>query len=78
LGLANDSFTISQRLTALRARLVRTQPRQWPHYREGIESLLQFHERRLPQQRAKFERWWKTWLKSGAEQAFAEMIQTTS
>jgi CHAD domain-containing protein len=78
LGLANDSYTTCQRLTALRTRLLRTQPRQWPHYRDGVETLLHFHERRLPQQRAKFERWWKAWLKSGAEQAFAEMIQASS
>ncbi|MBI3822346.1 MAG: CHAD domain-containing protein [Planctomycetes bacterium] len=74
LGLANDSYTACQRLSALRDRLMRTQPRQWPHYQDGIETLLHFHERRLPQQRHKFEKWWRAWLKSGAEQAFAELI----
>jgi CHAD domain-containing protein len=75
LGLANDSFTACQRLTALRSRLLRTQPKQWPHYRDGIETLLHFHERRLPLQRKKFEKWWKAWLTSGAETAFAELIR---
>jgi CHAD domain-containing protein len=75
LGLANDSHGTCQRLNALRTRLMRTQPKQWPHYREGIEVLLYFHERRLPQQRRKFERWWRAWLKSGAEAAFAELIR---
>jgi CHAD domain-containing protein len=74
LGLANDSYTACQRLNALRARLMRTQPKQWPHFQEGIEVLLRFHERRLPLQRKKFETWWKAWLKSGAESAFADLI----
>ncbi len=77
LGLANDSYTACQRLSALQARLIRTQPKQWPHYREGIEVLMRFHERRLPLQRKKFETWWKTWLKSGAESAFADLIHAT-
>lgn len=74
LGLANDSHTACQRMAALQARLLRTQPKQWPHYREGIETLLKFHERRLPLQRKKFEKWWQDWLKSGAEAAFADLI----
>jgi CHAD domain-containing protein len=75
LGLANDSYTACQRLSALRAFFMRTQPKQWPHYRAGIEALLVFHEKRLPQQRRKFAKWWHGWLKSGAEQAFAELIR---
>ena len=67
LGLANDSYSACQRLFALRARLLRTAPKQWSLYRVGIERLIQFHERRLPLQRKKFERWWKAWLKSGGE-----------
>jgi CHAD domain-containing protein len=74
LGVANDSYTACQRLGALRSRLIRTQPKQWPHYQDGIESLLRFHERRLPLQRKKFETWWRDWLKSGAESAFADLI----
>ena len=75
LGLANDSYSACQRLGVLRSRLLRTQPKQWPLYQDGIESLLRFHERRLPMQRKKFETWWRDWLKSGAESAFAELIQ---
>ena len=75
LGIANDSHVACQRLQGLRSRLKRTQPRQWPHYQDGLEVLLGFHERRLPQQRKKFEKWWQAWLKSGAEQAFVELIQ---
>jgi CHAD domain-containing protein len=77
LGLANDSHVACERLNSLRSRLMRTQPKQWPYYRDGIEVLLVFHERRLPQQRKKFQQWWKAWLKSGAEQAFAELVRGT-
>ena len=75
LGLANDSHVACQRLESLRSRLLRTQPRQWPHYREGIEALLRSHERRLPQQRRKFEQWWLHWQTSGAEEAFAALVR---
>ncbi|MBI1830965.1 MAG: CHAD domain-containing protein [Planctomycetes bacterium] len=75
LGAANDSFNVCQRLSALRTRLMRRQPKQWPHYQAGIEGLLHFHEKRLPVQRKKFEKWWRAWQKSGAEQAFAELIR---
>lgn len=75
LGLANDSFTVCQRLTALKARLMRAQPRHWSHYQNGIETLLAFHEKRLPRQRRKFETWWRQWLQSGAESAFADLLE---
>src|SRR5204862_8205255 len=77
LGLANDSNVACQRLNALRLRLMRTQAKQWLQYQQGIEVLLRFHERRLPEQRRKFEKWWQQWLNSGAEQAFAELIHGT-
>jgi CHAD domain-containing protein len=75
LGLANDSYTASQRLHALCEGLKKTQPRQWQHYRAGIEPLLAFHQKRLPLQRKKFEQWWRSWLKSGAEAAFVELLR---
>jgi len=75
LGLANDSFTALERLNKLRTRLINAQPKQWPRMRDGVEKLVHYHEQRLPQQRRKFEKWWRGWLKSGAEKAFAELIQ---
>lgn len=77
LGLANDSHVASQRLGSLRMRLMRTQPRQWPQYQPGVETLLRLHERRLPEQRRKFEKWWQDWLQSGAEEAFAALVRGT-
>ncbi len=75
LGLANDSYNASQQLNGLRTRLSKAQPKHWPRCQAGIEVLLEMHERRLPLQRKKFEKWWRAWMKSGAEQAFAELIQ---
>lgn len=75
LGLANDSHTACERLGALRTRLMSVEPTQWPRLQGGIELLIHFHEQQLPQQRRKFEKWWRAWLKSGAEQAFAELIR---
>jgi CHAD domain-containing protein len=74
LGLANDSVVACQRLNDLRARLMRTQPKQWPQYQDGIESLLRIHERQLPRQRKQFEDWWRDWMASGTEEAFAKLV----
>jgi CHAD domain-containing protein len=74
LGLANDSYTAWERLTTMRKHMIDGQSKQWKRCEPGIEMLLHFHERRLPQQRRKFEKWWRAWLKSGAETAFAELI----
>lgn len=74
LGLANDSYTAWERLTTLRSHLMEAQPKEWKRCEPGLEMLIHFHERRLPQQRRKFEKWWRAWLKSGAESAFAELI----
>jgi CHAD domain-containing protein len=76
LGVANDSFVVCQRLGALRTRLLRIEPKHWPHYREGIETLVRQHERRLREQRGKFARWWQKRLQSGAEGSFADLIAT--
>src|SRR4029077_1737517 len=70
LGLANDSYVACQRLNALRSRLMRMQPKQWPQYKDGIEVLMRVHERLLPKQRRLFEEWWQEWMASGADQAF--------
>jgi CHAD domain-containing protein len=76
LGLANDSYTAGERLGGLRTRMLNARSRQWRRCQPGLDMLVSFHERRLPQQRHKFEKWWRAWLKSGAEQAFADLIRT--
>jgi CHAD domain-containing protein len=75
LGYANDSHVAVQRLTALRDNLRESWPTQWKRFRPGVESLLQFHQRRLPQERKRFLTWWKNWQASGGKKAFASLIK---
>jgi CHAD domain-containing protein len=74
LGHANDGRVAAELLRELRVRLKQTQPAQWPDYEAGIEHLLRYHERRVPQQRRAFIAWWQEWQSSGAEEAFASLI----
>lgn len=75
LGRANDSFVAAGRLEALQARLTAERPKDWRRFRAGIESLLQFHRRRLPQERGRFLRWWRNWRRSGLGADFAELVK---
>lgn len=75
LGLANDSVVAAQHLEALRTRLEKVQPSDWPRYRRGLEALLRFHHERLPRQRAAFERWWAGWRRSGGEKALVRLVR---
>jgi CHAD domain-containing protein len=78
LGHANDSRVAAERLRKLRDQIMRVQPQQWARYEPGIDALLRYHERRLPQQRRAFVKWWRAWKNSGAEHAFAELIEEPS
>ncbi len=62
LGQANDSYVASQRLGALGVRLEAGQPKAWKRLQTGLESVLKFHQRRLPSLRRQFETWWKAWV----------------
>jgi CHAD domain-containing protein len=61
LGRANDSHVATGRLTALRERLRRGWLGEWKTLRPGFEGLLRFHQRRLPQERHRFLKWWDRW-----------------
>jgi hypothetical protein len=37
-----------------------------------LEGLLRFHQRRLPQERRRFLKWWEQWSAIGAEAALLE------
>jgi CHAD domain-containing protein len=67
LGRANDSHVAGHRLAELRSRV-----RGWEDVRErllpGVEALLRFHQRRLPQERRRFLKWWEQWGAAGAEE----------
>jgi CHAD domain-containing protein len=66
LGRANDSHVASVRLADLR-----TKVRGWEDASDrllpGVEGLLRFHQRRLPQERRRFLKWWEQWCNAGVE-----------
>jgi CHAD domain-containing protein len=73
LGRANDSHVAGQRLTGLRDRLKATWPEGWERLKAGIEGLLRFHQRRLPQERRRFMKWWETWREAGGREVLGAM-----
>jgi CHAD domain-containing protein len=73
LGRANDSHVAGGRLSALRERLKVQVPEEWGRVKAGVEGLLRFHQRRLPQERRRFVKWWEGWRKAGAHEALATM-----
>jgi CHAD domain-containing protein len=73
LGRANDSHVASGRLMALRERL-RDWGETWPRLRPGVEGLLRYHQRRVPQERRRFLKWWEQWRAAGAEAILAEPL----
>jgi CHAD domain-containing protein len=76
LGRANDSHVALGRLETLRARVERRQPRQWPHYRPAFDRLVQYHRRRLPEQRRQFTNWWATWKSSGHAAELSKLLKS--
>jgi CHAD domain-containing protein len=64
LGRANDSHVAAQRLVELRGHAKRCAA-TWERARAGVEGLLKFHQRRLPQERRKFLKWWDQWKAQG-------------
>jgi CHAD domain-containing protein len=61
LGNANDSHVATERIGALRDRLQAWDPRSHKRYRPALDALLRFHQRRVPQERKRFLKWWKDW-----------------
>src|SRR5262249_5138075 len=70
LGRANDSHVAAGRLEALRAQLA-AWPQTWGRVKTGVEALLRFHQRRLPQERRRFLEWWQRWREAGADEVVA-------
>ncbi len=66
LGRANDSHVAEARLGDLRRHLRNSWPAEWKCVQSGVESLLRFHQRRLPQERKRFLQWWGDWSMTGA------------
>lgn len=76
LGHANDSYVAARLVASLAEQLQSGQPRLWQRWQAGIQGLLRFHQRRLPQQRRQFVQWWQRWQQSGAERAFSMLLTT--
>ena len=74
LGRANDSHVAIQRLIALRERLQAIFPTVWPRLQPGIEQLLRSHQRRLPQERRRFFKWWSQWHPAGSEAVMTSLL----
>ena len=78
LGRANDSHVAVERLTALRERLHITCPTAWPRLQPGFEQLLRSHQRRLPQERRRFRKWWSQWHPTGSEAVMTSLLTPLS
>jgi CHAD domain-containing protein len=75
LGRANDSHGASQRLQALCAKIQAVRPGDWKRLQPGIEGLLHYHQRRLPEERQRFLEWLRRWQRSGREAALSAMLR---
>jgi hypothetical protein len=74
LGRANDSHVALEHLEPLGEGLRGTRPGDWKRYRLGIETVIHYHERRLPRERRAFLRWWRSWETSGGTVRLAAML----
>jgi CHAD domain-containing protein len=74
LGRANDSHVAAERLVCLRDRLRHTCATAWPRLQPGIEQLLRSHQRRLPQDRRRFLKWWGQWHPAGSEAVMTSLL----
>jgi CHAD domain-containing protein len=75
LGRANDSHVACRRLRGLAGKLQESLPAAWKRYRATIEKMLYFHKQRLPEERQRFEEWWRQWQESGGEAAFTALVR---
>jgi CHAD domain-containing protein len=78
LGRANDSHVAAQRLTTFRQEVRGKAPAEWKRLRPGVEGLLRFHQRRLPQERKRFHKWWQDWQSSRGEAALQGILLTAA
>jgi CHAD domain-containing protein len=74
LGRANDSHVASERLTSLRIWLKQRWAADWKRLQPGIEGLLRYHQRRLPQERRRFLQWWEKWRSHGSEELLTSLF----
>jgi CHAD domain-containing protein len=75
LGRANDSHVASGRMRAIRTQLC-DWGEMWKRLRPGVDGLLRFHQRRVPQERRRFLKWWEQWCAAGAEEILSEPVRS--
>jgi CHAD domain-containing protein len=75
LGRANDSHVAGELLMALREHLRTARPEDWKRFRTGIEGLLHYHQRRVPEERENFLGWWERWRTSGGKSAILALLK---
>lgn len=75
LGHANDSFVALQRLGQLRDEVRANRLLERKRFEPGLLQLLRFHKQRLPQERQRFQEWWRHWQQVGGEAAFAGLLK---
>jgi hypothetical protein len=78
LGRANDSHVAAERLGSLRERVRDMCASTWPRLQPGLEQLLRMHQRRLPQERRRFLKWWGEWHPAGGEAVMAALLTPLS
>jgi CHAD domain-containing protein len=75
LGAANDSYVACGKLKAIATRLQALVPLEWKRYRPGLDALLEYHRKRLPEEREHFQDWRARWCQSGGEAAFFALLK---
>jgi CHAD domain-containing protein len=78
LGRANDSRFAIARMDELNSQLERSRPVGWKRKLAAFAEFRSYHQRRMSQERLRFERWYRSWKKSGGEPAFIACLQTAS
>ncbi len=76
LGTAHDHHVAAEQLGALQQRLSKVQPRGVRRWQAGIEAVLKMHNSRLPHERRRFLRFWKSWDSSATRQRWSLLVGT--
>lgn len=75
LGRANDSRFAISRLEELRDQINQSRPTNWKSMHKTLVHFIADRQNRLTRERRGFERWYRTWKKSGGEPAFAALLK---
>jgi len=76
LGRANDSRFAIARMEELNTQLQKSRPVGWKRKQATLTEFRTYHQRRMSQERLRFERWYRSWKKSAGEPAFIACFNT--